>query len=380
MAVEQEKRKNKEHKNNKSNVPLASLAPGEVTEIPSFGSTKRKSDGTLAASSIDFGNDHGGSIARVPTKAALRAPKGSIHISMDNPEPIVANNPSARTNSDIFNAKEATGPKPRRLLGAGATSSTSSTVSFNQDDFEAYVPVKTRVAPPGGKSSVQLAHDATADEVEMSVTGYHKRGHAHKPSDSLVLDYDEDRDAADAAQLSIGGHARKHFVHKTSINGSGLEAMESPAKGKKSSRLTESSSKTDPTAYESFEDDIVAKFDAMLLGNKKAAAATPVAAPVSTTGDVVDMIVEDVDEDKVDISQTIEMLKKEVYAQGKVKKVFSEWSKGANTMTKPQFAEGAKSLYITLDEETVDTLVKMADKDGKGTLTFGEFVRLLSTN
>jgi hypothetical protein len=71
-------------------------------------------------------------------------------------------------------------------------------------------------------------------------------------------------------------------------------------------------------------------------------------------------------------------LSKAVYEKGKVKTVFTEWSKGNGFLTVDQMESGIKAMKIDFPHEHLVALFEQFDTNNSNSLTFSEFVRILS--
>lgn len=123
------------------------------------------------------------------------------------------------------------------------------------------------------------------------------------------------------------------------------------------------------------------RIDALVLSPRPAKSAAPAADSEEDSG--VQAISLDFDDAETPAAGALDYdliaeLAKNVYASGKAKKVFSDWSKGSNLVTKDHFADGSISSGVRFSDDQIDVVFEHFDKDGKGALSFSEFIRLLA--
>lgn len=80
------------------------------------------------------------------------------------------------------------------------------------------------------------------------------------------------------------------------------------------------------------------------------------------------------------IKKFLEAVRIGVFASGKIREVFSTWTKGHSRLNKNEFILGIQSLQIDVPiySNLIDVLFEKFDQRSEGVLTFGEFVRLIS--
>jgi Ca2+-binding EF-hand superfamily protein len=379
---------------NLSTLKLTDPAAGDVVPPLSFGQTRKIGAGGVkqVKGSIDFGGDHGGATPKSARASARYIPPQTYHIN-EEPDEVEANELRASYKAtDIFNREEQSPKAYRRAMRAPPTPNIAhkSNVSFNQADTEDYHPMRTRVAPPGGKATVKLAYTDDEAGVDMRISGTKRRsvGQAIKPSVNLRHDATQE----ESADIPVTGKAtRKHFDAATargSIDhlGDGAQPADTPfivkrqTRAKISGPASHGSEDLMGDASSATDSELVKRIDALVLSPRAALKSKPAA----TEDDVVEAVELDFgDEDAAAAvpldAARVEQLASSVYAAGKTKKIFSDWSKGSNLVTKDLFAEGAQSMGVSFSPAQIDAVYVAFDKDGKGALSFGEFIRLLAT-
>ena len=386
---------------NRSSLKFGDLDAAEEAKAAGAGAPSQQEAAVRMAQqskgSIDFGGDHGGS---VPVSARGTSAQGRpstfslAHSSEPSNEPVHLGKrpPAQRPQSDIF-ALMRESPTARAGSATGKAAATKSSVSFDQADSEAYVPMIHHVAPPGGQTSIKaaIAHDEHAPVTE-SITGHRRRQagasvvkssidltfdpHAEAPASARgtrrQFDADSTRGAADhlgsgavpnpegpARRVRGGGSLRPAGgIESAGGLGSGKDAalisevdanaLNSPAKQKKAAAAA--------AAAATQQLDFGGADDAGAGDEGAAAAAAPATLDVAL----------------------LQAVSKEVYNRGKVKSVYADWCKSGNGLTRDQFVTSTAAIGFPVPPAQADLVFARFDAQGKGTLSLSEFMRILA--
>ncbi len=347
---------------------------------------------------INFGGDHGGPIA-VPKRAGASGRASTIQIGMPETFEVErtarGNIVAEKTASDIFHQAPESPKATRKNTQRPITPGHVSKISFNQDDVESYTPMKHHVAPPGGQSSMKQAMSHDIDNlppVTESITGHKRRGHGSAGiKASIDLSFDP---TAEVANAPGNRTSRRQFDNESargSVDHLGSGAV--PAEEAAAIRRARGQGAARPagnitTLGTSEEEDssLVHEVDSRMMTPRTARRTAMSTTQSSVDNDIVNGAAQEGFAESKNVAEAesidfglLQTVSREVYAKGKVKNVFSDWSKGANTLTAEQFVAGTKALGFPVSAAQTKLVFAKFDKEQKGSISFGEFVRILSS-
>jgi len=339
---------------------------------------------------IDFAGDHGAQpqVSRVSTS---RAAQSSVNLSTEMTAEERAKqiaDLAARSANDHKTASDIFGLKsPQNQQASVKPAGPISNVCFDYTDAtHAQSPEAAAAAAADYANRPRTAMSMVFDHNEenpappaSSVTGYARRGNAHAPKATIDLTFDPASPAPPTRpktgrrtyEDAIG--ARDNFDEISTdltlqeLRDQQAEMQHEAQRRARAPGASRPAQAGPPFAGQNIEenDQLIADLDARILTPQKSRASSNPVEQVSAQSEQLDMAY-------------LERLGREVYTKGKVRSVFTEWAQGGTSLTKEQLAAGAAKIHYPLSASQLDLIFAAYDREGKGTLSYADFMRMLS--